>query len=227
MKMQDMVHLSARTFFSNPPRNRRQMAVEKMKVKPRCKRLIRSISSWMPRSNRSGSAKSGPRRSRNTLLTTLAAGIKRSSVDRRFMGIIIRNQLPSSSIFCRKRHSANRQEQVAGQQVVGGHSPAHCRLAHAGGGLPIEEVMHNRRVAFRQRGVVGTSAMGNHRGRPAHQELPCAEKTHELLRQHANQLPQSQTESAAAGQFAGIKSQRAGPGSAHCHRPWHRRPTAL
>ncbi len=52
------------------------MAVEKMKVKPSCKRLIRSISSWMPRSNRSGSAKSGPRRSRNTLLTMLAAGIE-------------------------------------------------------------------------------------------------------------------------------------------------------
>ena len=83
------------------------MAVEKMKVKPSRRRLIRSISSWMPRSNWSGSAKSGLRRSRNTLLTILAAGMSRSSVDRRFMGIIIRNQLPSSSIFCRDRHSAN------------------------------------------------------------------------------------------------------------------------
>ncbi len=129
VKMQEIVHLSARTCFSNPPDNRRQMAVEKMKVKPSCRRLIRSISSWMPRSNRSGSAKSGSRRSRNTLLTMLAAGISRSSVVRRFMGIIIRSQLPSSAIFCRDRHSAKARNRSRAKRSLERHSLAHRRAA--------------------------------------------------------------------------------------------------
>ncbi len=47
--------------------------------------------------------------------------------------------------------------------------------------------------------------MGNQWRRLAHQELPGAEKAHELLRGHADQFPKRQTESAAAGQFAGIE----------------------
>ena len=155
---------------------------------------MRSISSWMPRNKRSASAKSGPRRSRNTLLTRLAAGRRRSAVVRRFMGIIIRSHWPSSAMFCRRSPLGQRQEQVAGQQIVGCHALAHRRFSQAGGGFAVEDVSERCRVVRRQGRVVGARPMRNHGNRFAHQELPGAEKAHGLLRRHAKQLSQGQAE---------------------------------
>ena len=64
------------THFPIPPGSRRTSHRAEMKISPNWRRRIVSISSWMPRSKPAESAICFGVRSRKTMLTSFAAGIR-------------------------------------------------------------------------------------------------------------------------------------------------------